>query len=123
MKQLVEEMAGTAEVVDRLDERNQADIGYPAPQVDEACFPGQDSRLQNVVRALGHRDYVALDHLPAVSPMGLSDGVERAQRARRGVRQLGSRSGERPDASELRCQDLESLRSPHRLEVGTHEAE
>ena len=79
VEQGLQEPAGVAEVVDRLDQGHQADAGDASTKVDQAGLPGQNCRLEDVGRALGHRDDVRLDDLISIEVLGLPDGTESAE--------------------------------------------
>ena len=68
--------ADGAQVVDRLEQRNESDPGRVMGQVDEPHLAGQDDRGQDVLDALCHRDDVALDDLVAIP---VHDGPEHAE--------------------------------------------
>ena len=64
-EQVVEDPAGLPQLAHGLEQRDEADAGDVAVQVDQAGLAGQQDGREQVVGAARHRDDVALAHLRA----------------------------------------------------------
>ena len=94
---------GRAQLVDGLQQRDEADPRGAADEVDEPGLAGEHHRGEHVVDALGHRDDVALARLRAVPVEQLPDRHERPVRAGAAASDSGGGAGAsgRRDCSSL----------------------
>ena len=90
----------------------------PAARSTRPASRGQHHRGQDIVRAQGLRDDVALDGAGAEPLQGRPDHLHRRQRSARLVGQPGGRCPDRPAVGELGGEHLEPLRRRQRRVVG-----
>ena len=75
-QQLLEHLAGAAQLGRRLQQRDEADPRHAGVEVDQARLAGQDRGGEQVVGAAAHRDDVGLDGVGPVGVQGTADGRE-----------------------------------------------
>ena len=108
-EQVVEHLAGLAQLVDGLEQRDEADprerLAGPADagavHVDQAGLAGEQHRGQHVVGAARHRHDVALDDFGTVGVERVADRGEDRERLGAGLVQRRRRTGQRAPRAQL----------------------
>ena len=80
-EQVPQDRADAAQIVDRLEQRDEPEPGHPGPEIDQTDVAGQYGGGQHVVDVAGHRHDVALDDV--VAPRVHLRPQRRHQRQRR----------------------------------------
>ena len=94
-EKVVEKLARPAQLVDRLEQRDEAQPRDPGVEINEASLSRQHHGCQQVVRATAHRDDVRLDHVVAEAFLCRAHGLERRVGPRAWVVQRRRRRCER----------------------------
>ena len=109
-----------SEVLNRLEQRDEAEAGNVGRQIDEADIAGEDRRSEDVIDPLRHRDDVALDDVVAIAIHALTNDLEELAGL---VSRAGLGRGKRSRGAEFISEHPGSARLVEALVVGADRSE
>ena len=101
LEHLGEDRVGVANLLDRLQQRDEADPRDAGVDVDQPGLARQQHGGEDVVGAAAHRHDVRLDHGGPIPVEGFADGHERVVRPGRALVQRRRRRRQRPPRPQL----------------------